>query len=231
MSKQNKMKNEKFMKSIEHYPKSIKDTYNFLFEYCKNNNIDFTKASDDGRINSALDENTIIKILKEEFPGKVEKPKSRAWYDFVFYGDNKRYFINIKCSTGGTDNAMNKKAVIYSLADVTIEDIPSCMTYNKMLEHIEKNLKRERDVEKEYYYLYFDKKDGTIIIKSLLDIQNLRSNPCNILQINWTEEKKQASTFNNEKDIESHKKRVLRVISKSLKQFHASCSQLLELDL
>lgn len=212
----------------EHYPSEILEIYEFLVAQMEQNQVEFSQASDDGRLNSAVDENTIVDGLFQAFPDNIEKPKKRHWFD-VSFKIKSRLVFNIKVSTGKTDNAMNKKAVVYSLTGLEDNAIKNNMTYNDMASFVIDNLNEVRNPYKEYYYMYIDKLDGTIIIKSLLDIQNLVSNPCNILQINWAKEKKVAHVF-NDANVHSAKKRIFDVIGKSLKQMVESCSQFLNQD-
>jgi hypothetical protein len=60
-------------------------------------------------------------------------------------------------------------------------------------------------------------------MKSMLDIQSYVSNPCNILQINWNNEKKKMDVV-NDNNIDAAKSKVFDVISKSLKTQFESCS-------
>lgn len=114
---------------------------------------------------------------------------------------------------------MNKKAIIYSLTNIKEEDIKPSINYNKMKNIIDNNLNIERNKNKEYYYLYIDKKDSTIIIKSILDIQSKISNPSNIFQINWTKEKDVKHIFNDFNNICPSKNQIYDVIKTSLKKY------------
>lgn len=221
------MKESVYKKAIEdRYPVCIMVLYEFLQHVCTS--VKFCDTSEDGRINSIMDEDTILKELIERFGERIIKPKSRYFYDFMFVQDeNTRLPFNIKCSNGGTDNAMNKKAIVYSLTDLSNENIHSNMTYNVMRDKIDNNLKCKRDTSKEYYYIYIGKKDKTIIIKSLLDIQNKKSNPSNIFQIDWKAEKKVAHEFNCPTNIETARDHIYDIIYNSLKKYFNSCSKFL----
>ena len=48
-------------------------------------NINLCKTNDDGRVNSCMDEDEIIRILLEELPNRIYKPKARMLYDILIY--------------------------------------------------------------------------------------------------------------------------------------------------
>lgn len=209
------------------YIKGLMKMWHFLWEELQNNKVEFSKSNSDGRINSVMDEETIINLLIAEFPLNIERADDRCWHDMVFVWDNFRYYINIKCSTGQTDNALNKKAIVYSLSTLDPDAIAKSMNINKMVTYINDNPKETRSPSKEYYYLYVDKIDGSVILKSLLDIQHFVANSINILQINWKKEKRDAHQFNS-MDINEARHNVLSVVTKSIKTYFDGCSILLE---
>jgi hypothetical protein len=151
------------------------------------------KASGEGRLNSVYDESYIIKLLQTKFDSsqhKIQKPKSsRSWYDFIVNIDGFQVPCNIKVARGGRSNALCKNAIVYSFSTLDTDKIPTYMSFNKMVQLIAENRKTQRD-NKEYYYIYVDKVDNTIIVRSLCDIQHYVSNPQNWLQIDWDKEKK-----------------------------------------
>lgn len=205
-----------------YYPDEVKEIYKLLIENTKN--LKLSTKYLDGRINSINNEEEIIDLLKNNLDN-IEKSKYRSWYDFKY---NNIYF-NIKCSKCSTDNAFNKKALILSLTNnIEINNINTNINFNKFYSILNTNQKNERDYNLEYYYLYIDKIDNTIIIKSILDIQNFVSNPSNILQINWKKEKEQILLYNNNKTIEEIRKLIIQKISNSLKLYFKNCSCFLE---
>lgn len=171
------------------YPTTIRRVERYMQKTW--NNDYFSKASLDGRYNSIKDEQTIIHHLSQNFIIE-QAPCTRSWYDFKLHskkGTHQPIPINIKVSRGQKDNALNKKAIVYSFTDLSENDIPKAMSFNKMSELIKKYKKKERDVRKEYYYMYVDKNDGRVIVRSLCDIQNYVNNNHNWLQIAWNKEK------------------------------------------
>ncbi len=204
------------------YPVEILTIKKSLERAIRNKIISFSKTHIDGRINSTIDEDLVINYLQKEFPNNIFKAKSRCWYDFCYKSKDKFIPVNVKISTGGTDNAFNKTAIVYSLTD--LEDIPNNISFDKMHNLITDNLKnmRNKNADKEYFYLYIDKLDDSVILKSLLDIQNYVSNPSNILQINWKCEKKEK--YNTNRDISECKDKLFNVIGESLNKKFKSCS-------
>jgi hypothetical protein len=84
---------------------------------CKELNFKFQKKNQDGRIDSIIDEdkylNGLKDILKTKNPMcKIDIRKARFWYDIRI----QNIPINLKLTSGGTDNAFNKKAILYSLS-------------------------------------------------------------------------------------------------------------------
>ena len=74
------------------------------------------KATDDGRINSCMDEDEIIKILLETYSNRIFKPKARMWYDILVkdfqYG---MLPVNIKSTTTLTsDNTGNLAMCVHA---------------------------------------------------------------------------------------------------------------------
>ena len=97
-----------------------------------------------------------------------------------------------------------------------------------MIDLIEDNKNNNRNILKEYYYIYIDKKDGTVMIKSLCDIQNYVSNPQNWLQINWAKEKlAPINKYSTLADLDTSYVRVRSVLSESLQKLLNSSNKLL----
>ncbi len=154
---------------------------------CESINVSFTTAATDGRISSAMKESEYLTTLKTALPAHftIEIAKDRHWYD-VRINDIP---INLKLTTGGTDNAFNKVALIYTITGV--EPAKRNMNFNELWAHLKHKAtpkKRTRDRQTEYHYLVVDKSTGRTLLKSILDIHTYKSNPCNDMQINWTNE-------------------------------------------
>jgi len=209
------------------YPKIIIRIENILKDFMEKER--FHKKNKDGRINSIYDEKTVIRLLKKHYgESYIFKPiSSRHWYD-VKISSSHNYWIpcNIKVSKGGTDNALCKKAIVYSLSTLEEDEIPKKMSFNKMIELIQKNKKNMRNCHKEYFYIYVDKKDGSILVRSICDIQNYVSNPQNWLQINWAKEKRVILPSDLENIDEVYNK-IRSILGGSLKKLIDSSDKLL----
>lgn len=189
------------------------------------------KESRDGRLNSIKDELTIINELTAAFGGTniIRPTSSRHWYDIMLRDSEENYSIpcNIKVSSGGTNNALSKKAIVYSFSTLKEHEIPANMSFNKMIELIEKNKRDIRAPEREYHYIYVDKCDKSVVVRSLCDIQNYVSNPQNWMQINWTKEKQVPSHDIHSEDVDDSYNRLTRVLGHSLGKLISSSDALL----
>jgi hypothetical protein len=195
---------------------------NNIIEISKNiicNNFEYKKQYD-GRLNSAILEKPFLDILKLKLKQKhsninIEIPPPRMWYDIKI----NNIPINLKITNGGTDNVFNKKAILYTLAKN--EEFPNTLNFTEWLNYIIKyssNIEKIRDYFNEYHFLVIHKKTNNILFKSILDIINYKSNPSNILQVNWNAEFKlhtidtvYTTYSNNIKILE-----VLKIIQQSL---------------
>ena len=183
---------------------------------CAKINLIYSKEGD-GRITSAVKEKEYLsaleKGLKENYSSlKFEiQPVDRWWWDFRV----NTLTINLKLTTGGTDNAFNKVAIIYTISGKEVEK--KNMNYNQFFKTIKEfSKKSERNHMTEYHYLVVNKNDGNILLKSILDIHTFKTNPSNDLQINWTNE------FKNSEytcaDFKLKIQELLKAIQTSVKQ-------------
>jgi hypothetical protein len=54
-------------------------------KYLKFQAFQFSTQNEDGRINSCIDEDEIIKLLIIKYTNKIKKPKIRMWYDILAF--------------------------------------------------------------------------------------------------------------------------------------------------
>lgn len=171
------------------YKWNYKDTKRNIEDVAKTLKLSYVKNTD-GRIESAIKEESVKKYLKNELMKinseiDIDIPKNkRSWYDIKIEGIP----INIKITTGGTDNAMSKEGVYYSL---TGEFPPINKNYSewyKLLEENKYSIKQVRDKFTEYHYLVIHKISGNVMFKSIFDVRKPISNPSNDLQFNWNYE-------------------------------------------
>jgi hypothetical protein len=185
---------------------------------CAKINLIFSKDGD-GRITSAVKEkeylNLLEKGLKENHSSlKFEhEPSDRWWWDFRV----NDIPINLKLTTGGTDNAFNKVAIIYTISGSEVKK--KNMNYNQFFTEIKKcSKKTERNHMTEYHYLVVNKNTGKILLKSILDIHTYKTNPCNDLQINWSNEFINIDFTTPDLSFKEKIKELLKTIQNSVKQ-------------
>lgn len=173
---------------------------------------------DDGRITSALKEREYLERLKVglEISNSdivVDIPGVRCWYD-VKINDIP---INLKITTGSTDNAFNKTAIYYTITGR--DDIGTNLNFNGWWARLKEAEKKEmRDPESEYHYLVVDKNSGAVLLKSILDIHTYKSNPSNILQINWRNEFVNEDYQTPPLEFKNKQKELVSVIQSSVSQ-------------
>jgi len=92
-------------------------------KYLKSSSLYFSNQSEDGRINSSIDEDEIIKILNKKFRNKIKKPKIRMWYDILAYDYLYGWIpINIKTTTTITsDNTGNLAMCVYAYTNELLD--------------------------------------------------------------------------------------------------------------
>ena len=174
--------------STEFAPQILLD----ITKYLKNCNINISEnVQGEGRVASSLDEGTIKKILfNSKFKDYILDEKPRKFGDMVIldYDGVTRHYVNIKTTIGSTDNCFSKAGIVYTFTDLMDSDIPKSMNFKKMNELIKKHGK---DIpERDYWFLCVNKKNSSeILIRGAKQINCWKSNPSNILQIDWKKEK------------------------------------------
>lgn len=162
-------------------------------KYLKSQVILFSTETDDGRINSCIDEGAVIKILITRFGNKIKVPKSRMWYDILvldyIYGWQP---CNIKTTTTKTsDNTGNLSMCVYAYTNAII-DIHTENTYNNgnmsvILFDKLKNKQYNKNNKKDYYFIVLNKSEECdIIINSVKGLTKLTPNINNLpFQVRW----------------------------------------------
>jgi hypothetical protein len=199
------------MATYEQIIQAIKDV-------CAKINILYSNDGD-GRLTSAVKEleylQQLQKGLKETHPSLTFEfqPVERWWWDCRVNG----LTINLKLTTGGTDNAFNKAAIIYSISGLELEK--KNMNYNQFFKEIKGCQKKAtRDRMTEYHYLVVNKNTGKVLLKSILDIHTFKKNPSNDLQINWNNEFNHIDFVTPDANFKEKTKELLKIIQASVKQ-------------
>lgn len=206
------------------------ETYDAVVKACTTISIQF-EISEDGRIASAVKEkeylDKLVELLSVSNPDFwIDRPKARHWYDIQINGIP----INLKLTTGGTDNAFNKKAITFSISG---EDIVSTnMNFNKWFHHLRIMEKKAiRDRSSEYHYLVLNKNTGQLLFKSIFDIHSYKSNPCNDMQISWAQEFLHMDYCISDEDYKTKVRELLKTVQRSIRQLIASMSEFAEADI
>tara|TARA_B100000575_G_C23117110_1_gene645911 strand:+ start:265 stop:963 length:699 start_codon:yes stop_codon:yes gene_type:complete len=174
--------------------------------YCRNNlpnslltikkilqerTIKLCEISDDGRINSCMDEDEIIQILSEELPKRIYKPKARMWYDILVFDFQYGWLpVNIKSTTTLTsDNTGNLAMCVYSYTDEVL-DLYKTYQNSRMSEILIEKLKKKKynyNNKKDYYFVVINKDNSKdIIINSIKGLIELTPNINNLpFQVCW----------------------------------------------
>jgi hypothetical protein len=162
-------------------------------KYLKSQDFQFSKQNEDGRINSCIDENEVIKLLIEKFGEKIKKPKSRMWYDILAFDYIYGWLpINIKTtSTITSDNTGNLAMCVYAYTNEVL-NLHNNKSYEngKMSDILFNKLKNKQyntNNKKDYYFIVLNKTDASdIIVNSVKGLTILTPNINNLpFQVCW----------------------------------------------
>jgi hypothetical protein len=209
---------------------SYSDITSAIRTVCSTIRIEFSGGGD-GRLSSATKEAEYFQVFKTKMTElhpdiAIEISKSRDWYDVRVGGIP----INLKLTTLGTDNCMNKKAVYYSLTGR--EDYPYASNWNEFWARIRDGPRKEMRVQNtEYHYLVVNKANGDFILKSILDMQNFRPNASNHLQIAWKKEFKVRDVLSDDDEYDQVCKDLLETIQTSVRMAHSTSANFMNADI
>jgi hypothetical protein len=191
-----------FLYRITNLPNSIKYAKKILLS----KSINISKLTNDGRINSNLDENEITKLLKDEFKDRLYIPNDRHWYDISIkdyqYGVLP---INIKSTTTKScDNIGNLSILLYSLTEHKMRLKNKSYNNGDASRHLLNYIKNKdftKNYKRDYYFIVINKNNPKdIIINSIKGLNKLTSNNNNLpFKINWS--KNTDFKYKNIKDI------------------------------
>ena len=126
--------------------------------------INLCETSDDGRVNSCMDEDEIKRILLEELPNRIRKSKPRMWYDILIYDYQYGWLpVNIKTTTtSSSDNTGNFAMCVYAYTDEKLDldkTYQNCRMSRILIEKLKKK-EYNYDDKKDYYFVVVNKKNN-----------------------------------------------------------------------
>lgn len=155
-----------------------------IVEFLKNYSFSLKSHSRDGRINSAFNEDEIVKIIESKF--NITRPKARDWVDFSFTQNEIFYPVNIKISNMNTADNLNCKLGIYYALSGKIPHFDNGISWESYFKTLKENLESN---SKDYYFLVINKQDcKDIFYTSLKCLESLQPNGNNLpFQAKWSE--------------------------------------------
>lgn len=148
-----------------------------------------SSAMDDGRINSAINEDEVLNFLEKTFrlPDgySFRRPQAREWFDFVVENDSEFFPVNIKVTNTTTaDNLNCKLGIYYALTGLkpAFGNEINWLSYFHQL-----SLAFGRQQDKDYYFLIINKNSlADVFCTSLRGLQTLTPNGNNLpFQSRW----------------------------------------------
>lgn len=156
-----------------------------IVEFLKRQDLKLDKPTPDGRINSALYENEILEpLVKSGF--KIERPKTRDWFDFSFDEDGRFYPVNIKVSTTKTYDNLNCKLGIYYALTGEKPDFDNGINWEEYFKKLKENIKPN---DRDYYFLIINKDNPSDVFStSLKCLESIIPNGNNLpFQAKWND--------------------------------------------
>ncbi len=145
--------------------------------------IQLEKRHADGRLNSAINEEQILEVLRKKF--SIEEPEAREWYDFIAVDGKFKFPVNIKVSTlETTDNVQCKLGIYYALTGKW-PDFSNGIAWESFFKRVKSDLNYSESGD--YFFLVVGKSDPSdIIVTSLKQIGSLVPNGNNLpFQCHW----------------------------------------------
>lgn len=191
-----------------------------IIEYCKSQSIELSNSAIDGRINSSLNEQEVILIIKEYAEksewmiknnltiGIPNVDNNRCWYDFSIESLNtleSNVFmpINIKITKidgGAADNLNCKLGIFWALtgclpSSVIIDNLhlSNGISWEQFFKFLDNKMAVNKD--KDYYFLVINKDDTKDIFwSSLKSLRTISPNGNNLpFQCKWKENRERVN--------------------------------------
>lgn len=162
-------------------------------KYLQTTQINLSLTTLDGRVNSSIDEISIIETMNIKFSSKIKIPNSRMWYDILLFDNLVGWIpVNIKSTTTlAYDNTGNLATCVYAYTDTEFdfekkENFENGEMSLLLIDKIRKGF-LNRKTKKDYYFLVVNKiNPSDIIINSMKGLSYLKSNVNNLpFQVCW----------------------------------------------
>lgn len=196
---------------MQELPKLLCEMVAFL----RKQNLHLSRSSQDGRINSAFNEDEIFNLLEANFA--INRPNMRDWVDFSFEVEGAFYPVNIKVSTTQTTDNLNCKLGIYYALTGQIPPFSNGVDWETYFRTLSENLQEN---SKDYYFLIVNKEDSRdIFATSLKSLKHIIPNGNNLpFQAKWD-----ANREIIQRDFSEAKDFLLGTFEKSLKLRADAC--------
>lgn len=177
-------------------------TLSKMVDFLRRKKTKLSTSSEDGRINSSINEDEIINDLKsfeyssswfENNSLKLNIPKSREWFDFAIESTVTDLFIpvNIKvsnCNTSQADNLNCKLGILYTLTGINPKALKLSQSsgWEKYFKTLDQKMSSYTSAD--YYFLVINKTEADdVFFTSLKTIQTLTPNGNNLpFQCVWS---------------------------------------------
>ncbi len=171
------------------FPEIIQKVSEFL---ANSRNFRISTTTNDGRINSALNEDEILTFLEVNFPHisrnyRFVRPQAREWYDFVIENNHEFYPVNIKVTNCSSADNLNCKLGIFYAMTGLIPSFNNSIGWENFLRKLKASFGKNKD--KDYYFLIINKVDlSDVFCCSLKTLTSLVANGNNLpFQSRWTD--------------------------------------------
>lgn len=151
-------------------------------EYLESEEIKLSSNMEDGRINSAINEDVIMKLIQKKF--EIGVPPSRSWVDFSFEEQEMFIPVNIKITETTKNDNLNCKLGLYYALCGKLPDFQNEISWEKYFKKLSENIKENH---LDYYFLVINKNNTSeIIVNSLKKLSQLQPNGNNLpFQCKW----------------------------------------------
>ena len=146
-----------------------------------------SKQHKDGRINSGIDDEQVKKYWRS-FGDNYIAGNDREFYDLAYTdNDGYTYYINFKSSDfekKSNDNLNAKEAILLAFTDLSLHEIrKKNRSWKPLINALKHN---KKDINRDYYYIVFDKSSEKYIFTSVRSLDCLSANGNNLpYQCKW----------------------------------------------